>query len=238
MVTYDRDSAHPKKELWYYRLRFEKEGKSFFLYPNAFVNYKGNEGLMANPDARHYLTHDIFTYISSLPDPSKQAEDTTRFRTEKVSLGDTVFYSKGFATVENISSTRSVPGVPFGPNDSASVVTLKLVSNTQSIFTVKPTVINMGGQIISQPDTVVQENLVLRLDKVEGRNVELSLKESDAVMQYVTLKAYKFPFINLLWLGTILMVIGFGISAVWRMKNNRRLRTVKTRVASAQLEQV
>ncbi|HEU4633916.1 MAG TPA: cytochrome c biogenesis protein CcsA, partial [Flavisolibacter sp.] len=53
-VTYDRDSSHPKKQLWYYHLKFEKDGKeAFSLSPNAFVNYKGNEGLMANPDAKH-----------------------------------------------------------------------------------------------------------------------------------------------------------------------------------------
>jgi cytochrome c-type biogenesis protein CcmF len=64
-VTYDKDSAHPQKPLWYYHIKFEsKDGKeNFTLTPNAFVNYKGNEGLMANPDARHYWNHDIFTYI-------------------------------------------------------------------------------------------------------------------------------------------------------------------------------
>ena len=64
LVTYEKDSAHPKKELWYYSVRFKsKEGKEeFILKPNAFVNYKGNQGLMANPDARHYLDHLYFFF--------------------------------------------------------------------------------------------------------------------------------------------------------------------------------
>lgn len=46
------------------------DGKEdFILSPNAFVNYKGNEGLMANPDSRHYWDHDVFTYITSIPNP-------------------------------------------------------------------------------------------------------------------------------------------------------------------------
>ncbi|MFM7671381.1 MAG: cytochrome c biogenesis protein CcsA, partial [Bacteroidota bacterium] len=55
-VTYEQDSVHPKKKLWYYRVRFRsQDGKeNFVLYPNAFVNYKGQQGLMANPDAKHY----------------------------------------------------------------------------------------------------------------------------------------------------------------------------------------
>jgi cytochrome c-type biogenesis protein CcmF len=61
-ITYDRDSTHPKKPLWYYNLKFEDKDskKSFTLTPNAFVNYKNNEGLMANPDAKQYWDPDIF----------------------------------------------------------------------------------------------------------------------------------------------------------------------------------
>jgi cytochrome c-type biogenesis protein CcmF len=29
---------------------------------------------------------------------------------------------------------------------------------------------------------------------------------------YIIMKAIKFPFINVLWIGTVLMVLGFGIS--------------------------
>ena len=57
-VTYESDSAHPKKQQWYYQYTFQKrkDGKEeFILQPNAFVNYKGNEGLMANPDSQTLL---------------------------------------------------------------------------------------------------------------------------------------------------------------------------------------
>jgi cytochrome c-type biogenesis protein CcmF len=223
MVTYERDSAHPKKQLWYYILNFRDTAAntSFNLTPNAFVNYKGNEGLMANPDAKNYLTYDIFTYITSLPDPTRSKEDTTSFKNIEVNVGDTFFYSKGLAILESINSVKKVPDVAFGPNDSASVASLKIISKTSSIYGVKPTVINVGGQSFSKPDTITAESLVVQLQKVEGQKASLGVKESDAVMQYVTLKAYKFPFINLLWLGTILMVLGFFLSAAWRIQTNR-----------------
>jgi cytochrome c-type biogenesis protein CcmF len=231
-VTYDRDSSHPQKPLWYYHLKFEKEGKeSFSLTPNAFVNYKGNQGLMANPDAKHYLTHDIFTYITSLPDPSKN-QDTASFKTQELKVGDTVFYSKGFAVLQDVYSDKKIPGIEFGVNDSVSVATMKVFSKTSSIYTVKPTVINLRGESFSKPDTLVQESLVLQLQKVEGKKVALGIKESDSVLQYVTLKAYKFPFINVLWLGTLIMVLGFLISMVWRIQSNRRKKSGKGQEAS------
>jgi cytochrome c-type biogenesis protein CcmF len=65
----------------------------------------------------------------------------------------------------------------------------------------------------------MEQNLVLTLNKQSSGAVELGVKESNAVMRYITLKAYRFPWINLLWLGTIIMVIGFMISMYFRLKS-------------------
>src|SRR6185503_21345373 len=95
-VTYVSDSAHPKKQQWYYQIHFKSrtDDEEFTLEPNAFVNYKGNEGLMANPDSRHYWDHDVFTYISALPNPDKY-KDPSPFRTYLLSPGDSPLSSRG-----------------------------------------------------------------------------------------------------------------------------------------------
>lgn len=225
-VTYTSDSVNPEKPLWYYALKFDrKDGKeNFTLRPNAFVNYKNQQGLMANPDAKHYLTYDIFTYITSLPDPAKAKEDTASFRTVTAAVGDTVFYSRGFAVVKAVQSFRNIPAVPLGPNDSASVATLEIFAKTGSRYEGKPILINKDGQSFLQTDTLAAESLIFQLQKVSGEKIDLGVKESDALMQYVTLKAYKFPFINLVWLGTILTVIGLLVSMVYRRQQGRTSR--------------
>ena len=221
-ITYEKDSAHPQKPLWFYNIRFEsKDGKeNFTLSPNAFVNYKGNEGLMANPDSRHYWDHDVFTYITSLPDPEKN-KDTSSFKTHRLNVGDTVFYSKGYAILEEVNSKNNIPTEGFAPEDSATVASLKIHAQTSSTYTIEPLLIKKGGSFISFPDTVVAENLVVQLQKVSNNSAELGIKESNSIMQYVTLKAYKFPFISVLWLGVIIMVIGFMISMFRRISMNK-----------------
>lgn len=67
----------------------------------------------------------------------------------------------------------------------------------------------------------MSESLVLQLQKVQGNEAQLGIKESNAILKYITLKAYKFPFINLVWAGTILMILGFFISAVHRRERRR-----------------
>ncbi|HEY0040325.1 MAG TPA: cytochrome c biogenesis protein CcsA [Flavisolibacter sp.] len=221
-VTYAKDSVNPEKPLWYYHLKFDrKDGKeAFTLTPNAFVNYKNQQGLMANPDAKHYWNYDIFTYITSLPDPAKN-KDTSSFKAINTKVGDTVWYSKGFAVVKDVQSFRNIPNVQLTEKDSASVVTLDVFAKTGSRYESKPILINRAGQSFTETDTLAAESLVLQLNKVDGQNIELGLKESDAVMQYVTLKAYKFPFINLVWGGTILTVIGFLVSMFYRRQQSK-----------------
>lgn len=221
-VTYKSDSTHPKKPLWFYQVEFEsKDGKeNFTLRPNAFVNYKGNEGLMANPDSRHYWDHDVFTYITSLPDPEKN-KDTSDFKIEAAKVGDTLFYSKGYAILENLTTKDHIPQPGFAPGDSASVASLKVYAKTGSQYTMNTLLINKGGNYLVSPDTVTAENLIVQLQKVTGNKAELGIKELNTVMQYLTLKAYKFPFINLVWLGTLVMVSGFFISMLRRIQTNR-----------------
>jgi cytochrome c-type biogenesis protein CcmF len=224
-VTYASDSANPNKPLWYYRIHFKsKDGKEeFTLHPNAFVNYKGNEGLMANPDSKHYWDHDVFTYITSLPDPEKN-KDTANFHYKTISVGDTIFYSKGFLVLEKLASRDNLPKDLFGPGDAVYDATVKIFSKNNTTYTSMPKLAITKGTSLPIADTVTSESLVLQLNKVENNRAELGVKESNSIMQYVTLKAYKFPFIRVLWLGVIVMVSGFIISVVRRNELNRLSR--------------
>jgi cytochrome c-type biogenesis protein CcmF len=221
-VTYESDSAHPKKPLWYYRIHFKSKtgNEQFNLQPNAFVNYKGNEGLMANPDAKHYWDHDIFTYILSLPNPEKN-QDTATFQQKKMKEGDTAFYSGGYYVLENVITQDHVPTGGLAPEDKVSVANLKLVTKTNQVYMVKPILVTKDKQLMTVRDSVITENLFFELEKVDSNHVELGVKESNTVMPYVTLKAYNFPFINLVWGGVIIMVTGIFISMSRRIRLNR-----------------
>ncbi len=225
-VTYLSDSAHPKKQQWYYKIQFErKDGKeNFILQPNAFVNYKGNEGLMANPDARHYIDHDVFTYVTSLPDPEKQKEDTSKFKPFTLKEGDSLFYSNGFMLLDSVRENENVPEDLFGPDGKIYEASLKIYSKTGSLYSVTPRLAIARGERLPVPDTILAESMVLQLQQVmPDRTVELGVKESGSVMKYVTLKAYKFPFINIFWIGIIITGVGILVSMVRRIQLNRRI---------------
>ncbi len=222
-LTYEGDSAHPKKQLSFYKVHFKsKDGKEeFVLTPNSFVNYKGNEGLMSNPDARHYWNHDIFTYITSISNPDK-TKDTTTFRPNELKPGDTLFYSSGFIIYENLNKKEDLPVDLFGKDGSLYEANLKVHSKTGSLYSIAPKLAMAKGTEMAVPDTVLAESIVLQLEKVnQDKSITLGIKESNAVMDYITLKAYKFPYIRLLWFGVVITAIGIIISMVRRIRLNR-----------------
>jgi len=227
-VTYESDSVHPEKPLWYYKIHFKNKtgNEQFTLMPNAFVNYKGNQGLMANPAARHYWDHDIFTYITSLPDPEKN-KDTATFKPQSLKKGDTAFYSNGYYILEDLTSQTNIPAGGLAPDDKVFTATIKVFSKNNTSYISKPFLINKGGSLYPIQDTVTSENLIFQLTKADNNAAELGVRESNSIMQYITLKAYKFPFINLLWAGVLIMVTGITVSIVRRVQLNRSAREIE-----------
>ena len=214
-VTYSADSAHPKKQQTYFKIDFKSDKESFTLWPNAFVNYKGNMEMMANPDARHYWDHDVFTYVSAIQNPEERT-DTTKFAMHQKAIGDTIFYSKGYMVLERVVGKDKLPIGGFAPADSGYTASVKVQQLNGPSYQSDLLMIRGNGQKLFQnEDTVFSQNLVLTLNNISGYKAEIGVKESSNITPWLTLKAYKFPYINFLWLGVVLIVLGALIS-MWK----------------------
>lgn len=228
-VTYVGDSAHPKKSLTFFKVDFKNKttGEEFRLTPNSFINYKNNEGLMSNPSSRHYLTHDVFTYVSAMADPEKN-KDTARFVDYVRAIGDTIFYSKGYILIENVVAADNLPLAKAAKEDSAILATLNIHARTGSRYTTDLLLLkDAKGNVRSNQDTLMAESLVMELRNWQNGKATIALKESNSVLDWITLKAYKFPFINILWAGIIVTAIGLFISMFYRIGQNRRNKLKK-----------
>jgi cytochrome c-type biogenesis protein CcmF len=224
MMTYVGDTVNPRDRKRYYQIDFKnKNGKeNFSLYPDIIENNKGSEGVTPNPDARHYWHKDIFTYLTFLGDPTKvKAQDTSTFRNKNVQIGDTLFYSKGLIIVNNVVVNPSNAKYKFAEGDTALAVNMTVISKEGNRFSAQPLLHVSDGQVMVVPDTVMAQSLVLQFSQVKDQAkglLEIGVRETSGVLDFVTLKAYEFPFINILWLGIVVMVIGFVMSIVQRVK--------------------
>jgi len=84
-------------------------GETFTLTPNVMYDRDFSKVVASNPSTQHYLTHDIFTHVSSLPkaelDPefAKQQEDSLQYVSYSGAVGDTVFTKKHYLIIHNIT---------------------------------------------------------------------------------------------------------------------------------------
>lgn len=228
MVTYLKDTINTKDRKRYYEINFKsKTGDEHFnVYPDIIENNKGAEGVTPNPSAKHYWNRDIFTYLTFLGDPEKiKGADTSTFTNKAVHIGDTVFYSKGIMIVNGVTVNPVTEKHQFSASDTAIGLNMTVISKEGNRFTAQPLLRVKDGNVYSVPDTVMAQSLILRFNKVENQTkglLEIGVRESTAVLDFVTLKAYEFPFINILWLGVLVMVTGIVMSIVQRVKQFRR----------------
>jgi cytochrome c-type biogenesis protein CcmF len=221
-ITYLGDTvAEPNH---YYKVRYQKfasdTGKvqeEFILKPNAQINPK--MGLISSPDTRHYVTHDIFTYVTSTVDKSK-VKDTSSYKSKKVKQGDSIFFASGFMIFDGFDTKAF--NVNYKPEISDIAVAAKLnVYNLEGKQQVSlPTyLIRKQGEILLE-DTVKDFNIYTRLTKIlPNENAAIiEYKQPSAMDDYIIMKAILFPYINVLWIGTIIMILGFFLSLLKRIK--------------------
>jgi cytochrome c-type biogenesis protein CcmF len=220
-VTYLKDSSGEEKGRKFYELHFEKQdsasGKvkeSFTLNPDVYMMKDNN--MSSNPDTRSYLTKDIFTYISYALNKNNET-DTAQFKEITLGHGDTAFYSNGFMVLGDVIKNPKNEKYNFSPSDVTLMADLSIVSKDQMHYKAMPLIIVDSLGITQMDDTVYAQNLFVRFMGVnEDHKIRIGIKESDKLIDFVTVKAYVFPLINLVWLGLVIMAAGLVLSMLKR----------------------
>lgn len=221
VVTYVKDSASPtEKTRTFYKLNFEKKGKDgkldedFTLKPDSYKMKDNN--LTSNPDTRHYFTHDVFTYVSTISVPTEDA-DTVAFTNHEVGIGDTVFYNRGYLILNGIEKNPNNDRFHFNPDDTALVADMTAYSNEGTSYRLFPALKISDMTIHFMDDTSVTQNLYVRFSGIaNGNKFRIGTKENKNPTEFIAVKTYVFPYINLVWMGLIITISGFIVSLLQR----------------------
>lgn len=247
MVTYLNDSAGHESGRNFYHLLFEKKApgskevtESFVLSPDVYL--MKNNSMSSNPDTRSYLTHDVFTYISYVLNPER-TEDTSAFKIREVKEGDTLFYSNGYMIFNGTVKNPATNKFNIRPGNLSVLADLTVVAKdsvryhaTPMLYVDKVELPEGDGRpagldsmkIVQVDDTVYAQNLHIRFAGVaaDQQKIQIAWRETDAVTDFVTLKAYVFPYINFVWIGLILLSVGLVISMGYRAKLGNTLNFI------------
>lgn len=218
-VTYKTDSIRSTDKKRFFDISFEskKGNEQFSLYPDVMKQNKGAEGFAANPAARHYWNKDIFVYITSFQDTDQT--DTSSFQPRNIRVGDTLFYNSGWMRLDSVSVNPVSRQHLFQQGEMALFLNMTVEAKNGGRYPLTPGMAINGTRWRPIIDTVLAQSLAVSFNKVvdEKKGVlEIGVKQNASITSLLTLKVYEFPMINLLWLGTILMVIGFFMAVIQR----------------------
>jgi cytochrome c-type biogenesis protein CcmF len=199
--------------------------KAFELSP--MVQDNPRMGQASNPDTKHFLSNDIYTHITyaDLADNTVTKKDAYKEPTNFVGhMNDTIFADNAIIKIDSI--TTNLTEDEYSKNDSLLIVTavLKATDINGRVYRATPKYILKQNMVM--PDEFVLDELGLKfifwkINPNEG-SIEIQMSEKVSnTKDFVVLEAYMFPFINVLWLGCLVMVIGIIVAIIERRRLNK-----------------
>ncbi|MBS1587416.1 MAG: cytochrome c biogenesis protein CcsA [Bacteroidetes bacterium] len=214
-ATFRGDSTSPSDPRTFFKVDYERVDTAskavkerFRLYPDAFVNTK-ERNLISSPATKHYWNKDVFTYVNSY-----QMGGEEKFKDYTVHQGDSIFLGTGYLVFKGFNKEVNNPA--YKPEEGDVAVTADLAYfDLKGVKGMLRPVYYIHDKFDNQiEDTLKSSGVTARLQKIlpEQNAALIQVKQESGKNDYVVLKALLFPYINLVWLGVIVMVIGFFIS--------------------------
>jgi cytochrome c-type biogenesis protein CcmF len=197
--------------------------KEFRLSPLVQINQR--MGNVAEPDTRHFPTFDVYTHITYAEKTFKDPQESTKDEYElakkyTMKKGDTIFSSNAIIILDSLSTRFDKAAYNLKKDDIAVIANLRVL-DIKKTYTAKPIYVIRNNAIEPQVSKVDALGLQFMFWKVipESGKVEISLQEKKANKRdFIVMQALVFPYINILWGGCIVMIIGTILAIVERIK--------------------
>lgn len=207
-------------------LRLNKDNKpeyDFTLVPHVQDNPR--MGRSPEPATKHYLNRDVYTHVTYADlnvDTTKHNKNAFGTAKNYVGhVGDTIFSSNAIIVIDSLRSNLSQ--TEYEKNDSVLEVTavLRCIDIKSNQFFAYPKFIIQNNVIIPKEDLVESLGLKLVFWKINPNDGTIEITMSERVSNekdFIVMEAYVFPFINVLWLGCLIMAIGTVIAIIERTR--------------------
>lgn len=206
----------------FYEIEFRKNGEvKFVQYPRVQVNPRF--GNMASPDINRAVSLDLYTHISA-PMTEEAKEDWVGREEITVKRNADFFANDYVARIEELSRVTEIGGTPLDSTFVAVRARIRVQAENAD-YTAEPVLIlstTMQGGLV--PEEIPELGLKFTLLNVHPRTDELTLRVENRQKDWVVIKALEKPFVNVLWIGTGLLMIGLGIAMARRFREFKKMK--------------
>jgi cytochrome c-type biogenesis protein CcmF len=213
-----KDTIEIFPENTFYEIELRRDGKvAASLFPRVQIN-PAMGGFIASPDIKRKFSRDLYTHVS-LPMNREEEPEWGKLEEVKVKIGEEFFInSKYSTTLEEIRRVDEIEGVKLAAEDVAVQAMIK-VQGEHEPYTVSPFfLIKDKSQVGRLPAEINDLGIKITLLNILPETNEFLLGITSRQKDWVVIKALEKPLINVLWLGTFVLMIGFGMAMVRRFK--------------------
>ncbi len=218
LVSYvgkEKEGVNIKYNINYYTKNDKGElTKEFTLKPQVQLNDR--MGNVPEPDTRHFLFKDIYTHVTWAVLEEKKDDEVEKAETQNLHIGDTVFLKRAILIVDSLKQASPIKHEELMPDDIAVEVALTLWDFDTKAHKMSPVfVLRDSSKVFSIPSINEDLGISISFDRIYPNNGSIDLtfiEKKSEQKEFIVMQAVLFPYINLLWLGCLIMSIGIIIS--------------------------
>jgi cytochrome c-type biogenesis protein CcmF len=215
------DTIHIYPENTYYKIEYTNpNGKNFTLYPRAQVN--PTMGLLSSPDVRRTTWVDLYTHVSMIADPEQEIE-WSKAEERELRPGERFFVNDFVAELKSLQQVTELEDFELREGDLAVQAEVIIYDknktyNLKSVYLIRN---NMAGRISDETNDLGVKLSLIGINPEAGT---VSMALQTAQRDYVIMKALEKPLINVLWIGTLVLMLGFVIAIYRRYTEFMKMR--------------
>jgi cytochrome c-type biogenesis protein CcmF len=195
----------------YFKVEYYQDQKyQFTLYPMSQPN--PTMGLISSPDSKNFLSRDLYTHVSAIND--YEEPEWKEDQIYEVSPGEQFFINDFVTNFEGGEVLDEVEGYELQEGDIAVKAKLTVLDNDVEI-NLEPIFLIRESQIGRIPYIDHDLGVKVEIDNVVPEKNQFVFKVNTYQKDYIVMKALVKPHINVLWAGTVIMLLGFCV-AIYR----------------------
>jgi cytochrome c-type biogenesis protein CcmF len=205
----------------YFKIDYlQNEALQFSLSPMSQFN-EGMGGLISSPDSKIYFDRDLYTYVAAMndfSDPEWKEDETYEVGPgEQFHVADFVTYFDGAEVLKELD------GYTLQEGDVAVKAKLRILDyDVEKVL--EPTFIIRDNQVGKLPVIDAELGIKISLENILPEQNKFVFKVNQYQKDYVVMKAIVKPYINVLWIGTIVMLLGFTVAIFRRFDEFVKMR--------------
>ncbi len=216
-----KDTFEIYPENTFYEIELRKDGKvAATLFPRVQIN-PSMGGFIASPDIKNDLGRDLYTHVS-LPMNPEAEHEWSEMEEMRVRIGQQFFVNDYVAVLEEVKRIDNIQGFQLNAEDVGVTARIRIEGERDSYFAEPIFLIKDRSQVGRLSDDINDLGIRITLLNIHPETNEFSLGLNTRQKDWVVIKAKEFPLINVLWLGTGVLMIGFSMAMVRRFKEFRQ----------------